>query len=222
MYPVERTVSETGEPFHKQQLFLLLGVHKGKWSENVLSACILSRILSLGAHPSPEQPAAIPAAHLSLWAWTCVVLPSEWGHYQSGVLSLNATRWTRWSRRCFQPERCWGSACTSHQLTCKGPPGACQDHLFCSLWGAAAGWEQKNIFGFLYNEKPELDYIKSFEVLLNVWLPAQLVESAEKCLCCFSVSLKLIFSIPARSATEGHPISFVPKASCIHRGHARG
>lgn len=27
MYPVERRVSETGEPFHKQQLFLLLGVH---------------------------------------------------------------------------------------------------------------------------------------------------------------------------------------------------
>lgn len=175
-----------------------------------------------GSTPGPW--AAIPAAHLSLWPSTflCSVATSEWRHYQSGVLSLNATRWTRWSRRCFQPERCWASVCTSHQLTCKGPFGAHQDHLVCSLWGAAAGWEQKNNFGFLYNEKPELDYIESFEVLLNVWLPAQLVESAEKCLCCFSINLKLIFSVPAWSATEGHPISVVPKASCIHRGHARG
>lgn len=211
MYPVRRTVSETGEPFHKQQLFLLLVVHVRRWSENVLSACIPSLgALSWLSHPccTPEPlglATPVPCCHIRMRAspeWCFVTKCHTLDSMVMEVFSSRNKSGILWAHLITL----WSTA---------GPH-------FCSLWGAAAGWEQNKHFGFLYNEKPELDYIKSFEVLLNVWLPAQLVESAEKCLCCFSVNLKLIFSLPAWSATEGHLISVVPKVSCIHTVHAQG
>lgn len=78
------------------------------------------------------------------------------------------------------------------------------------------------MFGFLYNEKLELDYIKNVVVLLNVWLASQLVESARKLFSCFSMNLKFIFSLPACLATEGQLISVVPKAYCTHAACKHG
>lgn len=77
MYPVERTVSETREPFHKQQLFLLLGVHVS--SEYDLKMYSLPVSFPWEHIRSLPQAVAIPPADLSLWAGTflCPVATSE-------------------------------------------------------------------------------------------------------------------------------------------------
>lgn len=198
-----KVVLGTGEPFHKQKLFLLLWVHIRRKDYLRMYSVPVSLPWSTSEPCCRLQPLL-----LQTWAFA-LNIPVLCCH-----MGMRALQECHFVIKCHtlgsMVMEVFSSLDDAGILCAHLISSPAKDHHSCGLWGAAAGWEHKQHFGFLYNEKPELDYIKSFEVLLNVWLPAQLVKSAEKCLCCFSVNLKLIFSLPAWSATEGHLTSVIP------------